>query len=196
MALPDGRVAAFLGDVAGKGSAASIHMAVTLTLLKEKLDSYGDPAEALNVVNRQVTPLLPPGKFISLWCGILDEAKGTMTFVDAGHGHWLYRSGSYTPQTIKSEGGMPIGVDPDVAYHAEERPFATGSRLILFSDGVVEQQSPEGEEFGMERVIETIKQADSTDTEVNGLFQAVRDFAATENLNDDVTVASIERRSR
>ncbi|MCB1282396.1 MAG: SpoIIE family protein phosphatase [Salinibacterium sp.] len=196
MALPDGRVAAFLGDVAGKGSAASIHMAVTLTLLKEKLEATGDPAQALNLVNRQVTPLLPPGKFISLWCGVFDESKGSMVFVDAGHGHWLYRSGHYAPQTIKSEGGMPIGVDPDVLYATDERPFATGSRVILFSDGVVEQQSPEGEEFGIDRVIETIRQADSTDTEVNGLFQAVRDFAATENLNDDVTVASIERRSR
>jgi phosphoserine phosphatase RsbU/P len=194
MALPDRRVAAFLGDVAGKGSAASIHMAVTLTLLKEKLTTYGDPAEALNHVNAQVTPLLPPGKFISLWCGIFDITKGTMRFVDAGHGHWLYRSGSYAPQTIQSEGGMPLGVDPSVQYTAEERPFATGARVILFSDGVVEQQSPEGEEFGIERVIDTLKLADSTDTEVNGLFQAVRDFAGTENLNDDVTVASLERR--
>ncbi len=194
--LPDGRVAAFLGDVAGKGSAASIHMAVTLTLLKEKLESSGCPAKAMNTVNAQVTPLLPPGKFISVWCGIFDEAKGTMVFVDAGHGHWLYRSGTYSPQTIECEGGMPLGVDPDVAYSTEERPFAIGSRVILFSDGVVEQQSPEGEEFGMERVIDTLKQADSTDTEVNGLFQAVRDFACTENLNDDVTAASIERRSR
>ncbi len=194
MQLPDGRVAAFLGDVAGKGSSASIHMAVTLTLLKEKLEDTGDPAEALNLVNQKITPLLPPGKFISLWCGIFDEDKGTMTFVDAGHGHWLFRSGTYTPQTIKSEGRMPLGVDPDVQYVTDERPFATGSRVILFSDGVVEQQSPEGEEFGIERVIETLKQADSTDTEVNGLFQAVRDFACTENLNDDVTAASIERR--
>ncbi len=196
MPMPDGRVAAFLGDVAGKGSAASIHMAVTLTLLKEKLESSGCPAAALNRVNAQVTPLLPPGKFISVWCGIFDESKGTMLFVDAGHGHWLYRSGTYSPQTIKSEGGMPLGVDPDVTYVTEERPFPVGSRVILFSDGVVEQQSPEGEEFGMERVIETLKQADSTDTEVNGLFQAVRDFAGTENLNDDVTAASIERRNR
>ena len=196
MQLHDGRVAAFLGDVAGKGSAASIHMAVTLTLLKEKLESTGCPASACNQVNAQVTPLLPPGKFISLWCGVFDEEQGTMQFVDAGHGHWLFRTGSYAPQLIQSEGGMPLGVDPDMPYSAEQRPFATGSRVILFSDGVVEQQSPEGEEFGMDRVIETLKQADSTDTEVNGLFQAVRDFAGTENLNDDVTAASIERRSR
>ncbi|MEN0019626.1 MAG: SpoIIE family protein phosphatase [Planctomycetota bacterium] len=192
--LPDGKVAAYLGDVAGKGVGAAILMATTTTLLNMALKTHGEPAVALNEVNKQIATQVPGGKFISLWCGVFDTAAGTVTFVDAGHGHWLFRNADFRPQTVEASGGLPLGVEPDILYESETRPLMPGSRVILFSDGVIEQQSPEGEEYGLDQVIETLAAADSTDTEVNGLFQAVEDFAATKNLADDVTVASIECR--
>ena len=108
--------------------------------------------------------------------------------------HWLHRRAGFVPEKVESRGGFPVGVEPEREYVAEERPFPPGCRVILFSDGVLEQQSPESEEFGIERIVETLSAADATDAEVTGLFAAVRQFAGTDNLSDDVTVASIENR--
>lgn len=192
--LPGGRVAAYLGDVAGKGVGAAINMATTQTMLNIKLRESGDPAEALNAVNQVISRQLPDGKFVSLWCGVFDVERGLVRFVDAGHGLWLMRTGAYKPQRVTVEGGTLLGVAPETPYVAEQRPLPVGSRLILFSDGVVEQPAPDGEMFGMERTIETLAQSETTDGEVNGLFEALRRFAGTSALADDVTVASIERR--
>lgn len=191
--LPGGRVAAYLGDVAGKGVGAAINMATTQTMLNIKLRESGDPAEALNAVNQVISRQLPDGKFVSLWCGVFDAARGVVRFVDAGHGLWLVRTGQYKPQRVTVEGGTLLGVAPETPYHADQRPFPVGSRVILFSDGVVEQPAPDGEMFGMERTIDTLAAAETTDAEINGLFEALRRFAGTEALADDVTVASIER---
>ncbi len=192
--LPGGKVAAYLGDVAGKGVGAAINMATTQTMLDIKLRESLDPAVALNAVNQVISRQLPDGKFVSLWCGVFDAQNGIVRFVDAGHGHWLMRTGTYKPQRVTVEGGTLLGVAPETPYVAEQRPFPVGSRLILFSDGVVEQPAPDGEQFGLDRMIDTLAAADSTDAEINGIFDALKKFAGTSALADDVTVASIERR--
>ncbi|MCW5777518.1 MAG: SpoIIE family protein phosphatase [Phycisphaeraceae bacterium] len=196
MPLPDGRVAAYLGDVAGKGVGAAILMATTQTMLNQALRHDPDPAVALNEVNAQISRQIVSGRFISLWAGVFDPVQNAVRFVDAGHGHWLYRSASGRPHKLDASGGLPLGVDADVPYESEQAPFPIGARMIVFSDGVVEQPSPEGQEFGLDRILATLADADSTDAEVNSLFEAVRRFAGTDNLSDDVTVASLEYRAR
>lgn len=189
---PAGPVACFLGDVTGKGVGAAITMATVQTHLRVALRHSHDPADVIAEVNKSICDMLSDGKFISLWLGVIDPDAQEIRFVDAGHGHWLVRPPNAPPHTVTCEGGLPLGVDTDSPYRTETHPFTPGSRLVLFSDGLVEQPDPSGDMFGIERAIEALADTTSADEDVAALVRALRAHAQTDDLSDDLTVASNE----
>ncbi len=192
LTLDGGRVGVYLGDVAGKGVGAAILMAAMQTMLNAALRTTEGPAEALHRVGREIAPMLPGGRFVSLWVGLL-EPGGLIRFVDAGHGHWLVRDRAESePRRASAVGGLPLGVDPDAPYRDETIRVEPGGRIILLSDGVLEQRSRDGEEFGLGRTVATLLDCASAREDVERLFGAVARHAPTEALDDDVTIASIE----
>lgn len=189
--LDGGRVGVYLGDVAGKGVGAAILMATTQTMLNAALRTADSPAAALNAIGSELASMLPGGRFITLWVGILEPESRRIRFVDAGHGHWLVReSAEASPALLTTAGGLPLGIDPDTRYRDETVRLGPAGRVVLLSDGVPEQRSHAGDEFGIARTIETLAASTTTHEDVERLFEAVIGYAATEVLDDDVTVAS------
>lgn len=189
--LKDGRVGVFLGDVSGKGVGAAILMTSAQTHLRMALQQTGDPAQAVMLTNPHIAARSGEGRFISLWIGVIDPAAGTVTFVDAGHGHWLARPADGPPCSVEAKGGMLLGIDENAEYENEVLELPSGSRLILYSDGVFEQTDPQGEQFGLDRIVNALAETDGPARDVESLFGAVVSFAAGASLADDVTVASV-----
>jgi serine phosphatase RsbU (regulator of sigma subunit) len=197
--LPDGRVAVLLGDVAGKGISAAILMATAQTHLHVSLRSGMDAAGAVSAVNRHVCRHAISSKFISLWLGIFDPKNKCVSYVDAGHGYWMLAGGEgegardkpYVPAS-GAAGGIPLGIDETFEYQALTVPIATNQRLLVFSDGIVEQPDHENHLFGLERAASAVQPSRSVDQDVEALFEAVLAYARTEDLADDTTVASVQ----
>jgi serine phosphatase RsbU (regulator of sigma subunit)/pSer/pThr/pTyr-binding forkhead associated (FHA) protein len=190
--LGGGRVAIFLGDVAGKGIGAAILMATAQTHLNASLKVHNDAAKAVTEVNAYISQHSAANKFISLWLGIFDSSDRSVSFVDAGHGHWLCITPGRPVERIETAGGIPLGIDKDFVYSAERLEITPESRVVLFSDGVVEQPGPEGL-YGLERAIHALVACGSVNEDVAGLFKSVRDYSQTpDSLADDTTVASIQ----
>lgn len=209
---PHGKVAVLLGDVAGKGVGAALRMATAQAFINAMLRHTSDPAEVMNATNRHLSSRCDAGQFISIWFGIFDprpvsDGGGTLTIVDAGHGYWLLMPPGQEPQRIETAGGVPIGVDADFSYSAETVKVTPGSRVILYSDGVHEQPSPTGDEFGLQRTVAALSSSANPEEDVVNLVQSVKAHAAPQlvaqaaqgpfaaapvvNLADDVTVASV-----
>jgi sigma-B regulation protein RsbU (phosphoserine phosphatase) len=192
--LPDRRVAVLLGDVAGKGIGAAILMATAQTHLNASLRSHPDPAEAVAEVNRYLCTHVAQNKFISLWLGVFDPVNRSVAFVDAGHGHWLLAGGGPGARDIRrvdSIGGLPLGIEHDYVYQTEQITLEPTDRLVIFSDGVVEQPSPDGAMFNLDRAIAALEPATTETEDVAQLFDAVVRYAQTDSLSDDTTVASV-----
>lgn len=193
--LDEHRTAFFVGDVSGKGVPASIVMATTQSYLNASLRHSRDLVRALADVNRHLADRTPDTRFVSLWLGVLDQRDGTLEYIDAGHGFAILRTPNGPPTIIPSEGGPPLRVAPDYPYALDRLSVPSGSRIILYSDGVVEQQGPAPacEEFGSARVLGALARADSCEDDVRLLLSAVRAHAGTsaDALADDVTIASI-----
>lgn len=189
--LEDGRLAMFLGDVAAKGVGAGILMATTEAFVHAGLLHHGDVSRAARDVNRYLEGRSATNKFVSLWVGVLDPVSRELEFVDAGHGLWAVRDGKGSASQPASEGGLVLGVEPDEAYPAERVTLEPGSRLVLFSDGVVEQPDPGGEQFGLDRAMSIIEGCQGPDDDASCLFDAVLKHASGEELADDTTIASI-----
>lgn len=209
---PYGKVAVLLGDVAGKGVGAALRMATAQAFINAMLTHTSDPAQVMNATNKHLSLRCDAGQFISIWFGIFDprpasEGGGTLTIVDAGHGYWLLMPPGQEPQRVETIGGVPIGVDGDYCYTAETVKVTPGSRIILYSDGVHEQPSPTGDEFGLMRTVAALSSSANPEEDVVNLVQSVKAHAAPQlvaqaaqgpfaaapivNLADDVTVASV-----
>lgn len=190
--LDQRRVAFFLGDVSGKGVGAAVLMAAAQTLLRASLRAESNVAAAVSSVNRELVQRSASQEFISLLVGVVDPAAGIIRFVDAGHGYWISISPGTPPQRVPTEGGLVLGVDPDFVYTEETIPITPGSRVVTFSDGVIEQHGPaSGAQFGFPGIQAALAASASEVDDVGKLVTALKDFAQSEHLSDDVTIASL-----
>jgi sigma-B regulation protein RsbU (phosphoserine phosphatase) len=181
----------FLGDATGKGVGAGMHMVATQTQLRTLLMRGVGLAEAINETNLGLISRTDIGKFITLMAGIWNPALRTLELCDAGHGFCIMRTPSKDPHWFRIDGSVPLGVDQSASYPTTTIEIEGSTRLILVSDGVVEQANSEGIQFGIEQAISTVKHANNPAEEVTALVQAVRDFA-NGPLSDDLSVASIQ----
>lgn len=204
--IDENRAAVLLGDVVGKGVAAGMIMSNVQAHLSRLLRTVADPAEAVNEANaivyeysqRYNTEREGLSIFLSLMVAVVDARDSSVRWVDAGHGHWFIRAADGGASRPSDEGGPPVGVVPDMTYTSCRAVLGPGDRVVLFSDGVVEQRSASGEEFGAARASEVLRDSTTAATDADLLVDAVMRHAGATTLRgespfaDDVTVASVE----
>lgn len=184
------RIAVFLGDVSGKGVGAAVLMASAQSQLKTRLTSGLPLHEAVTLVNRELHARTATSKFVTLLAAIIDLEANQVELVDAGHAHGALVPPGGPAQSFECEPGFPLGMVDDHAYELATRDFAPGSTLVLYSDGVVEQQSPAGKEFGLTAAHGLIQPGDEPAAIAAALVAGVRGHAEGD-LDDDLTVAAI-----
>ncbi|MBL8764548.1 MAG: SpoIIE family protein phosphatase [Phycisphaerae bacterium] len=195
--LDEGRVCVAVGDVVGKGVAASVLMSATQGFLHSSVREHGDPAKAVGALNAFVHPRRPTNKFVTLWVGLFDPNTGLLRYVDAGHGYAsLLRAGT-DPEALALGENLPVGVDPDARYVASNCRIGAGDRVVVVSDGVIEQpiagasDGSRGRGFGMDGVCALLEAVTSGD-EIASLFDAVEQHAGTKQLADDATAVLVK----
>ncbi|MGD9691889.1 MAG: SpoIIE family protein phosphatase [Phycisphaerales bacterium] len=188
--LGEGRIGVALGDVTGKGVAASVLMTAAQGFLHSQLTEHGDPARAVAELNGFVARRQPMQRFLTLWVGVVDVRKGEIRYVDAGHGYALLRGEDGQVSRLDEGDALPVGVAPDTDTRtATIVRIRRGDGLLVVSDGVVEQPSrSDGRRdlFGMERVTDWLRQA-AGGLALDGLLQDVEMHGGTTNLADDAT---------
>jgi len=184
------RIAVVMGDVSGHGAASAMLMASAQAHLHALLTATGDVALAVDSLNRYLALRDTGGRFASLWLGVF-ERGGRLSAVDAGHGHWLIRRADGTPRQIIGPKSIPVGIDADALYEPCTVTLSPGERVILYSDGAVEERNGHGEFFGLQRLVAALAATTSTNDDVAAVFEAIRHFTGVTTLDDDVTIASI-----
>lgn len=197
-ALKDQRLAVVLGDVMGKGVAASVLMAGAQGFLHHALHRDGDPEHAVRALNAYLAPRCHGQRFVTLWVGVFDAANAALDYVDAGHGLALLVHSSGDLQELRAAGGPPVGVDETANYKSDRVAVRPRDAVVVVSDGVVEQpdKQPERgatfEAFGTNRLMEYLHQFSAGEDLLTAIFEAVEDFAGTTSLADDATVVTVQ----
>jgi serine phosphatase RsbU (regulator of sigma subunit) len=196
--LGDNKLAITVGDVSGKGIAASVLMTAAQGFLHAALTQHGDPGSAVTSLNEFVTPRRPENKFVTVWVGIFDAAASTLQYVDAGHSYALLHGADGNFTQLDSGGGLPVGVMADSQYTTETIQLPPGGRVLVVSDGIIEQFGMVAKEDGTvvkdQFELKGVKRSMTSSDEdaMAPLFASVIQHAGTNNLSDDATVVMVK----
>ncbi|HET6348277.1 MAG TPA: SpoIIE family protein phosphatase [Candidatus Krumholzibacteria bacterium] len=153
--LDDERIVIAIGDVSGKGIPAAMLMASLQAVFKNRAIKGGLAPAALNQeLNDYLIDHAKPGQFATFFCGVLDLARSTLTFSNAGQCPALLATRGFIDRL--GNGGMVLGASRMHRFDEGRVGFAPGDLLFLYTDGVTEQTNSSGEEFGEERLIDFI----------------------------------------
>ncbi|WKZ35575.1 MAG: GAF domain-containing protein [Anaerolineales bacterium] len=190
--LPNRRFGIFIADVADKGMPAALFMALTRTLVRAAVLEMDSPAEVVRRVNDLLLPDTQQGMFVTVVYGELDLEQGTFTFVNAGHN---------PPFWVKSNGEIEKLTRTAVALGVMEQPYikertislVQGETLLLYTDGLTEAFSAEGEMFGDERVMDALKssQTGSMEDIIRSVEEHLNKFIDVVPLGDDLTMLAV-----
>jgi sigma-B regulation protein RsbU (phosphoserine phosphatase) len=185
--MDDGRWALVLADVSGKGTAAALLMSATRGMLRSLAETYCSPAEVLRCLNKLLVEDFPPARFVTMLYAVLDPAKRTLTFANAGHLQPLLVYGTEA-RFVNTDEGMPLGLGSG-NFSEVEIELKPGSSVVFYSDGITEAENPDEEEYGLLRMQQHLLQPESC---ADGLLADVRSFADGFELRDDATVIMVK----
>jgi sigma-B regulation protein RsbU (phosphoserine phosphatase) len=207
IALPDGKWAVLLGDVAGKGVPAALLMAKLSAEARAcLLTSDGDPVKGVAALNDVLAQLFLAGnmdRFVTFAATVLDPVTNRVTIVNAGHmPPLLYCPSSNTlVDAIDAElGGPPLGLVEGYQYPAADVALQPGDSLLLYTDGVTDATDAQNRPFAMKGIRDALLDDTAVATgpprpDVVGrqLLEAVRRHSAGRPQNDDIAVVCFGR---
>ena len=129
-------------------------------------------------------------EFATLMAARLAPDGTSVEIVDAGHGLAALQPGSGAARLVQADGGPPLGV-ADMPFESTRLELGSGDRLLLFSDGLNEQRGPSGQDLGVERVVNTLRQDGSVELDVESLVALLRAHASGLPYTDDVSLISL-----
>jgi len=196
------RLGVAIADVSGKGVPASLIMAICRSVLRSQAPQNPSPAEVLKAVNRQLYPDIKEDMFISMAYLVVDHSTGSITIARAGHdAPLLYRRAQQTIELIKPP-GMVVGIDSGSVFDRITNDFAIPLEqddcLVLYTDGVTEALDAEGFEFGIDRMIQSVRAsaAHGAPAIVTRLIDDMRNFVGAQPQNDDITLITIRKHEK
>ncbi len=150
--LDEDRLAFVIGDVSGKGVPAAIYMAVSRTLLKAVATQVVNPGETLRRIN---TMLIPEGSgrmFVTIFYGVLNTRTGDMQFSYGAQPPPYVRKSDGSVEQVKQDGGFLLGMMEGMEYDSHKVVLRPGDTVLLYTDGVTEAMTADGQLFGEERL--------------------------------------------
>jgi hypothetical protein len=164
-----------VGDVAGKGLSAAMHVSMLIGAIRTLAVDTSDPAVVLQKLHDR---LIGRSSGISTALAARVSRDGAVTIANAGH-----LSPYLDGREVELPGALPLGIAEGGDYASTRLELRPGSRLTFYSDGVVEAQSKSGELFGFERAREI-----STES-----AESIVEKAVQFGQSDDITVVTIDR---
>jgi serine phosphatase RsbU (regulator of sigma subunit) len=192
----DGRLVIALGDVSGKGTAAALLMSSLHASIHAQTGSHDSLVETISAVNRYLADNIPSNRFVTLFYAELDPESGALSFLNAGHNPPLIVHAAGTVEQLAS-GGLPLGIKANAEYREGRTTLQRGDVLVIYSDGVTEAASPNGEEFGPTRLYEVVsRNVDSSAAGIRDRIEsALTKFSQGTQAADDITLVIVKRQA-
>lgn len=192
---PNGELNVLLGDFTGHGLTSTVG-ALPLSETFRAMTAKGyDAEEIIAQINRKLQKLLPTGMFL---------ATGIVTLSPDGSAKiW---NGGLPDIMVFSEGELihsvvskhpPLGILPNVKeLHFERTSVKPDDNILLLSDGVLEAEDLNGEQFGEERLLSSVRamKSDGSLSLVDLILDDLSIFVGEQAQKDDISLIDIPGR--
>ncbi len=187
----DGQLLFLLGDVSGKGVAASMLMAQLHALFRSLTQMSLPLGQIVTHVNRFSCESALAGQYATLVCG-LAKSTGEVEIHNAGHCPAIV-VGRDSVSRIEPT-GLPLGMFMETEFSSTRVQLEAGDTLFLYADGLSEANN-ESDEYGMDRVIALVRQQAARQPAelIAACLDDVRAFTNGSPSFDDMTVMAVRR---
>jgi phosphoserine phosphatase RsbU/P len=185
-----------IADVSGKSTPAALLMASMQASLRA-LSSVDvtEPAVTIQRLNQLLCDTQSQtSKYVTFFYGILNHVTGELAYVNAGHCYPLVLKSNGTVHRLEV-GGTVLGFFRDANYKRAVYNVDPGDVLLFYTDGVSELTNSEEEEFGVERIIETLRKHRTEPVSAirEALEDALHEHRGAQHQGDDITFLLLKR---
>jgi serine phosphatase RsbU (regulator of sigma subunit) len=190
-----------IADVAGKGIAAALLMAVTKEVVRDAVLTFGPALDRiLAEANRKTATASAElqsegGVFVTAFAGILDLGSGEVAYASAGHDSPFVLGGATGVRQLVTEGGPPLGAVEDFRFPVDHDRIELGEVLLLFTDGITEAENADHKLYSSARLAKALAAAATVDAQhvVAAVIDDVVRFVGGAEQADDMTLLALRR---
>lgn len=193
--LPGERWGILIADVSGHGAAAATVMAMLHAILHcyPVDDTDFNPAEVLKYANTRLLESGLEGNFVTAFFGVFDTTTGTLVYSNAGHNPPRRKDGlSGEIYAVDGAATLPLGILEPYDSTTETLQLGTNDTLILYTDGITEAFSPQGEMFGTHRLDDALTACSGApDCIVDSIHTGLFKHRGSATRDDDQTIVAV-----
>jgi sigma-B regulation protein RsbU (phosphoserine phosphatase) len=180
-----------IGDVSGKGVAASLLMNRLHAIFRSLIGTGLSVSELVERANGVFAETTMRPYYATLVCGKA-SADGLIEICNAGHCAPLHLHDGIVSSIPAT--GLPLGMFCDQRYAATTISSTNGDRLLLYTDGLTEARNRDDIEYGKDRVQRMLNEYHKLPTQalVGHLVADAHQFADGMPITDDLTLMAIE----
>ncbi|MCX6556579.1 MAG: SpoIIE family protein phosphatase [Candidatus Aminicenantes bacterium] len=181
-----------VNDVSGHGVPASLLMAIFRSSFVFQLRRGGDIASTISHLNRLIAETTEPNLYVTSFTAKLDCRTGILSYINAGHPLPLVLRGKEL--LMLESGSTVVGMFAEVDYPVSSFAMQPGDRLIMYTDGVIEAENEDGEEYSLARLsAAVVGRRDLPAVAMQAaLIDDLRSFCRRKDFSDDVTLMIVK----
>jgi sigma-B regulation protein RsbU (phosphoserine phosphatase) len=192
--LLNGKIRIVIGDVMGKGIPAAMLMILTRGAFRSAAESTTGPGETLTAMNNALySDLRSLRSFVTVCCADWDPNLGLLTYANAGH-NLPFHIGVDEVEKLPKVSGVMLGGLPKQVYEEAQIHLKPNEYIYFYTDGIVEAQNQEREQFKDERLIDVLKQHQGKSVQdiEKMVVGAVEHFTSGMPQRDDITMVILK----
>jgi sigma-B regulation protein RsbU (phosphoserine phosphatase) len=185
-----GQVSVLIADVVGHGaSAAMLTAIVKLAFRRAKESGYSPQTVAENLAKDMEA--FSTRQFVTLLCARISASRRVLEYVNAGHDGGVLLAGEANYQTLDSTAPFVNSVFAGQAWEMRHLPWQSDSRLLLYSDGIIEAQGPD-DMFGHHRLLASARSGVGKDADLLArIYRDLIEHLSGNPQTDDVTLLTV-----
>jgi phosphoserine phosphatase RsbU/P len=195
ISMADGSLVIAVADAKGHGFSSALVVALTRAYVRCFAAMQMELDELLTRVNQMLLKDLDHGDFVTLFVARLDTSHRTLSYASAGHVPGLILLNSGDVKCMLDSTGPPLGLFSGSKFSLQQPiSFDPGEIAVFLTDGVTESTTPDGHQFGTQRVLDKIRALshNSASTIADGIYRATRAFVEGDLQDDDITSVVIK----
>jgi sigma-B regulation protein RsbU (phosphoserine phosphatase) len=185
--MADNQWGFLVADAEGHSAPAAVMMAMTCALFRSYPEPPTEPGELIYFLNQHLCKVADPSFVTALYI-VYDGERHRLKISRAGHPPpMIYRASEKKAIEYTCGGVFPLGIDSYEQVPVTEAELQPGDRILMYTDGITERFSMDGETYGEGRLLQQLEGSGNIQPEelLTAIMKDVDDFANGRPADDD-----------